>query len=127
MCSGTLHCVAVALAILCMPTAAAPLSSAAIHSAQHGGFQQLGLVPACVPLAFTDQVNNKRYVCVQHELPVKGHGSTPFAVATAVMLQRSSAASSSAREPVVLVAALADIGVTGAYGCGTAAWQCTPL
>ncbi len=54
------------------------------------------------------------WLCLQYEFPVKGHGSTPFAVATAVMLQRSpGAASSSALEPVLLVAALADIGVTG--------------
>jgi hypothetical protein len=58
-------------------------------------------------------------VCLQHEFPVKGHPSTPFAVATAVMMKRpdhGNGNGTSAREAVLLVAALADIGVTGALG-----------
>lgn len=55
--------------------------------------------------------------CLQHEFPVRGHPSTPFAVATAVMLKRpdpDGRNGTAAREPVLLIAALADIGVTGA-------------
>lgn len=55
--------------------------------------------------------------CLQHEFPVRGHPSTPFAVATAVMLKHPDPDGHNgiaAREPVLLIAALADIGVTGA-------------
>jgi hypothetical protein len=70
--------------------------------------------------------NTQRNTTQQHEFPVKGHPSTPFVVATTVMMQRvaggaaaaAAAGSNGARGgvrtvPVLLVAALADIGVTG--------------
>ncbi|KAF8064622.1 R1 [Scenedesmus sp. PABB004] len=48
----------------------------------------------------------------QHEFPVKGHASTPFVVACTA-LWRTAAAAGGAREAVLLVAAMGDVGLTG--------------
>jgi hypothetical protein len=53
----------------------------------------------------------------QHEWPVKGHPNTPFVIASAALWRSipgsSSPAAAQLREPILLLAAMGDVGLTG--------------
>jgi hypothetical protein len=57
------------------------------------------------------------FLLLQHEWPVKGHPSTPFVIASAALWRSipgtSSPAAAQLREPVLLLAAMGDVGLTG--------------
>jgi hypothetical protein len=54
---------------------------------------------------------------LQHEWPVKGHPNTPFVIASAALWRSipgtSSPTAAQLREPVLLLAAMGDVGLTG--------------